>query len=211
MKTAGREAAVSGCTRRGPKKPYSIAQFFFRALKTPTVSPRFVRSSVRAALAGRRGSADGDRRGLQLGGAELGRGRIAQGRLDAAEKPDRQTSPTRPCGEGTLPSVNVQGRQERVAVVRHAPEHRVRKPCSGARLGAHELNALAHRDLATLPQVDELERGEAQRRAHARGNFSRFGEMGVECLVQAPLGGRRAQNEPAGKGSIAPVERAEGL
>ena len=86
-------------------------------------------------------------------------------------------------------------RQIRIGMLIDAAQDRV---CQARRAfgdGPHELHTLAHRHASVGTQVEHLERSDAQRHAHALGNFFGLDEKTVEQLVQAAARSSRTERQ----------------
>lgn len=112
------------------------------------------------------------RRRLKLGLAKrlcIARGK---GGADTVGEPHRQPSTAGAGDMLTLAQRRIQRREIALRPLGHAPQHGVGKAGGAPRDGAHKLHPLAYRNLGGRPQIDDLERRNAQRRAYARGNLA---------------------------------------
>ena len=161
-----------------------------------------------------------DRRGFELGAEQFVGGVGAQAPLDPGGEPDGHARPARG-GDKTAgdPPIhmgrdgallgNIPGGEVARGAFGQAMQDSVRETGGMGRLGAHELDALAHGGLRWRAQVHELERRDPQGKPHARGDLPGFGDMEVERLVQAAPARGHAEREPAGEAGVPRIERGD--
>ena len=98
---------------------------------------------------------------------------------------------------------NILSRKKCSAPFVNTAKHRIGEPRCRTCLRAHELNALTHRNMTRCVEIEHLKCRNAQRHAHAGGNFCRLGDIAIERLVERARSDGYAQGKRQGKCFVA--------
>ena len=133
---------------------------------------------------------------------------IAVERCDQPQaQPTGNTEHARKPHESALGFIGIGRFREITDMLGDPVEHGIRKSSRGLRTGTHKLDALTDGHAGLGMQIEYLERRDAKRHPHPRGNLVGLVEKSVEQLIEHALGRSNAQGETRCKGGVAGIER----